>query len=188
MLWLNTDLRPRSRSIAWKDWAKMEREHNQCFFAKNIYAFMCFIMMVSGGRFLKRLFIYFSFRRPFRVLTVSQDLVGPVIERIFLYLQVASFYQFVRVRRRSWLVSKMLKRDESSMSIQGKEGENTEISLRFESSSQVNIRVSSQSQTWRHSLTLAPAGVWANLEPAGGGGWFQPPREISRTTQRIEKR
>ena len=25
----------------------------------------------------------------------------------------------------------------------------------------------------RLSLTLAPAGVWANLEPAGG--WFQPP-------------
>ena len=24
------------------------------------------------------------------------------------------------------------------------------------------------------NLTLAPAGVWANLEPAGGG-WFQPP-------------
>ena len=37
--------------------------------------------------------------------------------------------------------------------------------------------------------TLAPAGVWANLEPAGGGGVdFSPPPEISRTTQRIEKR
>ena len=29
--------------------------------------------------------------------------------------------------------------------------------------------------------------VWANLEPAGGGVDFNP-REISRTTQRIEKR
>ena len=36
------------------------------------------------------------------------------------------------------------------------------------------------------SLTLAPAGVWANLEPAGG--LISAPRKISRTTQRIEKR
>ena len=39
-----------------------------------------------------------------------------------------------------------------------------------------------------YSLTLAPVGVWANLEPAGGGGVISAPLEISRTTQRIEKR
>ena len=38
--------------------------------------------------------------------------------------------------------------------------------------------------SWK--LTLAPAGVWANLEPAGGV--ISAPLEISRTTQRIEKR
>ena len=38
-------------------------------------------------------------------------------------------------------------------------------------------------------LTLAQAGVWANLEPAGGVDFTPPPLlEISRTTQRIEKR
>ena len=38
-------------------------------------------------------------------------------------------------------------------------------------------------------LTLAPAGVWANMEPAGELISTPPPSlEISRTTQRIEKR
>ena len=36
-------------------------------------------------------------------------------------------------------------------------------------------------------LTLAPAEVWANLEPAGGGVDFNP-RKISIITQRSGKR
>ena len=57
---------------SWKRLGQYEkRTQSVLFFRKNIYAFMFIIMMLSGGTFLKRLFIYFSFRRPFRVLSGS---------------------------------------------------------------------------------------------------------------------